>query len=139
MEWMKGFEAWLIAGAAIVANLWAAFKFINRPIEKNADQDRKLETLQALVSGISEDNKNSVESLKNSLKELANGQNVILSAIQKTEKDMAVLQNEVAHQGKEIDRLQAIQMQQSERQSVAFEKMTNTLDKLAESLSGRSK
>jgi len=136
---MKGFEAWLIAGAAIVANLWAAFKFINRPIEKNADQDRKLETLQALVSGISEDNKNSVESLKNSLKELANGQNVILSAIQKTEKDMAVLQNEVAHQGKEIDRLQAIQMQQSERQSVAFEKMTNTLDKLAESLSGRSK
>lgn len=136
---MKGFEAWIVAGAAIVANLWTAFKFINRPLEKNADQDRKLETLQSLVSGISEDNKSNVESLKNGLKELSQGQNVILAAIQKTEKDMAVLQNEVAHQGKEIDRLQTIQMQQSERQSVAFEKMTSTLDKLAESLSGRSK
>lgn len=132
MEWLKTTEGVFAAIVGIVGGVWGFFKFLNKPHEENTLQSKEIEGIRGAIALLGNEHKEQLKHLAETLDKSLQNQEKILDAVRTNEKEMAVMRNEVAHQGKEIDLIRSNQTQ-------IFDKIIITLDKVVEALNQKIK
>ncbi len=132
MEWLKSTEGFIAALVGIVGGVWGFFKFLNKPHEENTIQSKEIEGIRGAIVLLGNEHKEQLSRVSDVLEKSLQNQEKILDAVRTNEKEMAVMRNEVAHQGKEIDLIRSNQTQ-------IFDKIIITLDKVVEALNQKAK
>lgn len=132
MEWIKSTEGFIAALVTIIGGSFTAFKFLQKPNEDNALQTKEIEGIRGAIALLGTEHKEQLSKVSDVLEKSLQNQEKILDAVRTNEKEMAVMRNEVAHQGKEIDLIRSNQTQ-------IFDKIIITLDKVVEALNQKTK